>query len=104
METTILSWRFKTIIQDIKRFSSYFEDISFKQVLCLVNFTADALANLGHNLREVQTWHNGLLLNCLLLNALTTFNFDRFSLGAQGAFNCNFFMSFPFFYIKKKYF
>ncbi|CAL9010563.1 unnamed protein product [Prunus brigantina] len=43
-------WNIHLLVQDIRLLSSYCEEISFQHVFREANFTADALANLGHSL------------------------------------------------------
>lgn len=59
-----LSWSICTLIQDIKLLSSFCVAVLFNHIYHEANFTADAIANLGHGLNPSKLWETGLPLNC----------------------------------------
>ncbi|CAL9009809.1 unnamed protein product [Prunus brigantina] len=54
----------KSTGKDIQLLSSYCEEISFKHIFREANFTADAVASLGHSLTPSRLWDRGLPLSC----------------------------------------
>ncbi|ONI28918.1 hypothetical protein PRUPE_1G168800 [Prunus persica] len=66
-------WRLKVGVEigdldlrDIKLLSSFCGDLSLNHIYSEANFTADAVANLGHGLNPSKLWESGLPLNCLM--------------------------------------
>ncbi|KAI5338965.1 hypothetical protein L3X38_018237 [Prunus dulcis] len=57
-------WCICILIHDIKLLSSFCGHLSFNHIYREANFTADAVANLGHGLHPSKLWESGLLLNC----------------------------------------
>lgn len=53
-------WRIKSIIADIRSFSSYFEVIIFKYIFKEANFATDRLANMGHKISSSYSWTRNL--------------------------------------------
>ncbi|VVA31259.1 PREDICTED: PRUPE_1G162400 partial [Prunus dulcis] len=51
-------------IEGIKLLSSFCGDLSSNHIYRETNFTADAVANLGHGLNHSKLWEWGLPLNC----------------------------------------
>ncbi|KAI5339698.1 hypothetical protein L3X38_018970 [Prunus dulcis] len=46
----LVPWSISLLVQDIQLLSSYCEEISFQHIFREANFTADAVASLGHSL------------------------------------------------------
>ncbi|ONI34994.1 hypothetical protein PRUPE_1G509200 [Prunus persica] len=63
----LVPWSIHLIVQDIRLLSSYCEEISFQHIFRKANFTADALANLGHSLNPSHLWERGIPLGCSAL-------------------------------------
>ena len=50
-----IPWRIRSVINDIKNLATQFDSISFQHIWREANFSADALAHIGHNV-EVESW------------------------------------------------
>lgn len=57
-------WSISILMHDIRLLNSYCEEISFKHIFREANFTADAVASLGHSLTLSRLWDRGLPLSC----------------------------------------
>ncbi|BFG15997.1 hypothetical protein CerSpe_022710 [Prunus speciosa] len=57
-------WSISLLVQDIRVLSSFCEEIAFQHIFREANFTADAVASLGHNLAPSWLWDRGLPLSC----------------------------------------
>ncbi|KAI5322447.1 hypothetical protein L3X38_031519 [Prunus dulcis] len=57
-------WSICILIHDIKLLSSFCGHLSFNHIYREANFTADAVANMGHGLHSSKLWESGLPLNC----------------------------------------
>ncbi|BFG41450.1 hypothetical protein CerSpe_277240 [Prunus speciosa] len=51
-----IPWSISLLVQDIRVMSYYFEEISFQHIFREANFTADAVASLGHNFAPSRLW------------------------------------------------
>ncbi|KAI5321817.1 hypothetical protein L3X38_030889 [Prunus dulcis] len=57
-------WSINLLIKDIVLISSFCDSWSVSHVFREANFTADAIASLGHGLNPSKLWEAGLPLNC----------------------------------------
>ena len=74
-------WRLKTLVKDIRWLASQFQEIQFSHILREANFTADAIANIGHSSMAARCWDR-----CLSQSALPAFRFDLARLGCPRGF------------------
>lgn len=76
-----IPWRLKMVIRDIQWLATKFQDIQFVHIFKEANFTADALANLGHHPHSVGTWDSHLPTS-----VTPALRFDLSSLGCPRGF------------------
>lgn len=74
-------WRLKVLVKDIQLLASHFQNIQFTHILREANFTADAIANLGHCSLSCNLWERQLPLS-----VLPAFNFDSSNFGCCRGF------------------
>jgi ribonuclease HI len=74
-------WRLKMVIKDIQWLATQFQAIQFAHIFREANFTADALANLGHHPSSVGSWDR-----YLPVSVTPALQFDFANLGCPRGF------------------
>ncbi|XP_004292334.1 PREDICTED: uncharacterized protein LOC101294915 [Fragaria vesca subsp. vesca] len=69
-------WKLLKLVQDIKALSSSFEFVKFKHVFREANFVANALANLGHMVDNMNLWEE-----CVPPEVSSTLTFNIVNIG-----------------------